>query len=156
MGLLSKCYPKHSDLNKNLGIPHLFKMKGEDFLMHDELEHEIFGPSSIFFLCETKEEMMSCALKLKGHLTISIHEEDDLRKNRELFDVLKQKTGRIIINGFPTGVEVNQSMVHGGPFPATTDLRMTSVGETAIDRFLRPICHQNVPLVEMLPLELRQ
>lgn len=154
--LLTKCHSKHQDLSKNLGIPHLFKIKAKEFLIHDKLEHEIFGPSSIFFHCETMTEMLRCALKLNGHLTVSIHgEKEDLKKNKELFDILLQKAGRIIINGFPTGVEVNQSMVHGGPFPASTDSRTTSVGATAIDRFLRPICFQNVPS-SLLPLELKQ
>lgn len=151
----SKGHSENSNLIGDLSIPHLFKIKAKDFLIYDELEHEIFGPSSIFFVCETKEEMLKCALKLNGHLTVSIHgKEDEFDQNTELFDILLEKAGRIMINNFPTGVEVNNSMVHGGPFPATTDLRTSSVGAIAIDRFLRPICYQNFPS-KILPMVLK-
>src|SRR5438309_9940705 len=90
--------------------------------------------------------MLALADHLSGELTASIHmEDDDVEVARRLMPVLERKVGRIVVNGFPTGVEVSYAMVHGGPFPATSDSRATSVGATAIERFLRPVSYQNMP-----------
>jgi len=99
--------------------------------------------------------MLALADHLSGELTASIHmEDDDVEVARRLMPILERKVGRIVVNGFPTGVEVSYAMVHGGPFPATSDSRATSVGATAIERFLRPICYQDVPK-SLLPVELQ-
>ncbi len=93
---------------------------------------------------------------MEGHLTATVHgTEADLMEYSELLKILEQKVGRVVINGFPTGVEVSHAMVHGGPFPATTDSRSTSVGTTAIYRFTRPVCYQDYPQV-LLPDELKE
>jgi NADP-dependent aldehyde dehydrogenase len=98
---------------------------------------------------------MEAAENLTGHLTATVHgTEKDLNDYADLIAVLEQKVGRVVINGYPTGVEVCHSMVHGGPFPATTDSRSTSVGTAAILRFARPLCYQNYPS-SLLPEELR-
>ena len=94
----------------------------------------------------TKDELLAAAQSLTGHLTATVHgTPEDLVEYADLIEILEQKVGRILINGFPTGVEVSHAMVHGGPFPATTDARSTSVGTMAITRFTRPVCYQNFP-----------
>ena len=99
--------------------------------------------------------MLEAAVRLEGHLTATIHgTEEDLAENTDLVRILEQKAGRILFNGFPTGVEVCHSMVHGGPFPATTESRITSVGTLAINRFVRPVSYQNFPDI-LLPDELK-
>jgi acyl-CoA reductase-like NAD-dependent aldehyde dehydrogenase len=100
--------------------------------------------------------MLALARSLEGQLTATVHGTDsDLEANRELLEVLETKAGRVLINGFPTGVEVCHSMVHGGPFPATSDGRSTSVGTTAIHRFTRAVCYQSFP-DSLLPAELQE
>ena len=137
------------------GIPYLFQTSVDNFLANDELEEEIFGPSTLTIKGNNKEELLKAAEKLHGHLTITLHAtEDDLKNYNELIAVLERKAGRLIINGFPTGVEVCHSMVHGGPFPATTDSKTTSVGTLAINRFVRPVSYQNFPN-DFLPDELK-
>jgi NADP-dependent aldehyde dehydrogenase len=90
---------------------------------------------------ESREKIMEIARNLTGHITATVHgTENDLLAYADLIDILEQKVGRVVINGFPTGVEVCHAMVHGGPFPATTDGRSTSVGTAAIHRFTRPVC----------------
>ncbi|HEY2586513.1 MAG TPA: aldehyde dehydrogenase (NADP(+)) [Tepidisphaeraceae bacterium] len=136
-------------------IPALFATDGNTFLAHERLAEELFGPSAVFVTASSREQMMQIARELEGHLTATIHgTPDDLREFADLVDVLHQKVGRLIFNGFPTGVEVCPSMQHGGPYPATTDARTTSVGTAAIERFVRPICFQNFPQ-DALPPELR-
>ncbi|MGB6267338.1 MAG: hypothetical protein WBF56_16490, partial [Candidatus Acidiferrales bacterium] len=111
-----------------------------------ELSAEVFGPSTLLVRATTKEEILQAARKLEGHLTATIHgTEDDLREYAELIGILEKKVGRIVFNGFPTGVEVGHAMVHGGPYPASTDSRSTSVGTLAIYRFSRPVCYQDFP-----------
>jgi len=125
------------------------------FLDDHTLEEEIFGPSTLVLVADTQQEIIVAARRLSGHLTCTVHgTEDDLAGAAELISILEQKAGRLIINGYPTGVEVCHSMVHGGPFPATTDSRTTSVGTAAIVRFARPVCYQNFP-PSLLPVELR-
>ena len=137
------------------GIAYLFQTNAEEFLINEQLEEEIFGPSTLFVKSHKKSELLKAAEKLHGHLTVTIHAtKEDLEIYKDLISILERKAGRLIINGFPTGVEVCHSMVHGGPFPATTDSRTTSVGTLAINRFVRPVCYQNFP-DELLPDEIK-
>lgn len=139
----------------NIATPVLFSTNSETFTNNPELSEEIFGPASIAVTTAGKKEMIDIAKKLSGHLTATVHgTEDELTEYKELIDVLEQKVGRLVINGFPTGVEVCSAMVHGGPFPSTTDSKSTSVGTAAIYRFTRPVCYQNMP-DSLLPLELK-
>jgi NADP-dependent aldehyde dehydrogenase len=118
------------------------------------LADEIFGPNTLVVTGD-KEDIKLIARGLDGHLTATVlGDEEDLSANRELIAILEQKAGRIIFNGFPTGVEVTHAMVHGGPYPSTSDPRFTSVGSLAIYRFARPVCFQNFPQA-MLPYELQ-
>ena len=111
-----------------------------------DLEEEVFGPSSLIISASDKDEILQTAKNLNGHLTATVHgTPEDFENFQELFDILSEKVGRIIINGYPTGVAVNHAMVHGGPFPATTNSQTTSVGTMAIYRFTRPICYQDFP-----------
>jgi NADP-dependent aldehyde dehydrogenase len=105
--------------------------------------------------CGSADELLDIARKLPGQLTATVHGTDeDLLTNQELLELLRQKVGRLVINGFPTGVEVCASMQHGGPYPATTDSRTTSVGTDAIKRFVRPVAFQGFP-DPLLPVELQ-
>ena len=136
-------------------IPFLFHTTLERFMENPLLEEEVFGPASIIITVPDKDHLMKAALSLKGHLTATIHgNEEELLEFSELIDILEDKVGRLILNGFPTGVEVCPAMHHGGPFPATTDLRTTSVGTAAIKRFVRPVCFQGF-LQKLLPEELK-
>jgi 2,5-dioxopentanoate dehydrogenase len=129
-----------------LGSPALFSVEGKHFLTDPELATEVFGPSSILVSCRTTAEIQAVAEQMEGQLTATLFADDeDLGLARDLMPVLERKVGRIICNGYPTGVEVSWAMVHGGPFPATSDSRTTSVGAGAIDRFLRPVNYQNMP-----------
>ena len=125
------------------------------FLKHGELGEEVFGPATVIVTCSSRKDMMDVASTLGGHLTATVHgTADDLREFKDLIVLLEKKVGRLIYNGFPTGVEVCAAMQHGGPYPATTDPRTTSVGGAAIKRFARPVCFQNFPQ-ESLPIELQ-
>lgn len=133
----------------------LFRVSATDFLARRELHEEIFGPASLLVACSNVEEMRAVAERLEGQLTAALHLEDaDADAARVLLPALERKAGRILANGFGTGVEVTHAMVHGGPFPATADGRSTSVGTGAIYRFLRPVCYQNLPQA-LLPEVLR-
>ena len=139
----------------NNATPVLLATSSETFTNNPELSEEIFGPASIAVTTTGRKEMIDIAKKLSGHLTATVHgTEDELAEYKELIDVLEQKVGRLVINGFPTGVEVCSAMVHGGPFPSTNDSKSTSVGTAAIYRFTRPVCYQNMP-DPLLPLELK-
>jgi len=128
------------------GAPAIFRTTAKEYLSDYTIEEEIFGPCSIICVADSLTEMLRCAERLAGHLTCTVHgTSEDLNENLELLDVLQDKAGRLVFNGYPTGVEVCNAMVHGGPFPATTIPRGTSVGKKSIDRFLRPICYQNAP-----------
>jgi NADP-dependent aldehyde dehydrogenase len=106
----------------------------------------MFGPGVLFVSCESFDEMEKLAGELQGQLTATIHgTEGDLVSHKELVRILQLKAGRLVFNGFPTGVEVCPSMHHGGPYPATTGMQFTSVGTAAISRFARPVCYQNFP-----------
>jgi 2,5-dioxopentanoate dehydrogenase len=116
------------------------------FAADASLAEEVFGPATLLVHCCNFEEMLQAARNLKGHLTATVlGTEEDLERNPELLQILETKVGRVIFNGFPTGVEVCHAMVHGGPYPATSDGRSTSVGSQAIFRFCRPVCYQGLP-----------
>ncbi|UWX55220.1 aldehyde dehydrogenase (NADP(+)) [Maribacter litopenaei] len=133
----------------------VFKTTMDAYLKNNELSEENFGPSSIVVEASTKEDLLKAARELEGHLTATVHgTEEDLSEYAELFEILEQKVGRVLVNGYPTGVEVCHSMVHGGPFPATTAPSSTSVGTNAIKRFVRPVCYQDYP-ESLLPQELK-
>jgi NADP-dependent aldehyde dehydrogenase len=124
----------------------LFQTDAASFLSHPELSAEVFGPSTLLITHESREQLLELARTLEGHLTATIHgTEADLREAGDLLAVLETKVGRIVFNGFPTGVEVCPAMVHGGPYPATSDGRSTSVGTRAIFRFTRQVCYQGFP-----------
>jgi NADP-dependent aldehyde dehydrogenase len=128
------------------GTPRLLMTSFQAFMSNKELSEEVFGPCSIVVVADDKSQILELAKSLNGHLTATIHGTSlDLDQYSELVDVLELKAGRIILNGVPTGVEVCHSMVHGGPFPATSDSRSTSVGTLAIYRFTRPVCYQDFP-----------
>ena len=135
--------------------PALFQTSGSDFLENSELAHEVFGPSTLVIRYKDAGEMIALANALEGQLTASVHGTDaEIAAHADLVAILERKAGRLIVNGFPTGVEVCNAMVHGGPYPATSDSRSTSVGTMAIDRFARPVCYQNFPQAA-LPDELK-
>jgi len=127
--------------------PQVFKADVSLLLKGDELlQEEVFGPTTIVIEVEDRAQLAAALHGLRGQLTATlIGEADELLEHRWLTDVLQEKVGRILLNGYPTGVEVCDAMVHGGPYPATSDARGTSVGTLAIDRFLRPVCFQNYP-----------
>jgi NADP-dependent aldehyde dehydrogenase len=135
--------------------PALLDTSAPTLLSHRELGEEVFGPSTVVVRCGTREEMETVAHQLDGQLTATIHgTPEDLAEYASLVSILENKAGRVIFNGFPTGVEVCASMQHGGPYPASTDSRTTSVGGAAIHRFARPVAWQNFPQAS-LPSELQ-
>lgn len=119
------------------------------------LSEETFGPAAVIVSCADRLQALRAAESLQGHLTATVlGNEEDLKENQDLIEILQRKVGRLIFNGYPTGVEVSHAMVHGGPYPATSDGRSTSVGSQAIFRFVRPVCFQNPP-AHALPQELQ-
>lgn len=147
-------FNSRSDLVGFAVNPSAFEVSAGDFLSQPELGDEIFGPTTLF-IRSTKDDLIDVARSLEGQLTASVHgTEDDLREYADLIAILETKVGRLIFNGFSTGVEVCPSMVHGGPYPATSDSRSTAVGSRAIQRFARLVCFQNFPDVA-LPEELK-
>ena len=140
---------------QNQGQAALFSVSGADFLAHPHLAEEVFGAASIVVRCADLAELRQIVLALDGQLTVALHmDESDHVLAADLLPDLELKAGRLLVNGFGTGVEVAHAMVHGGPFPATSDSRMTSVGSLAIARFLRPVSYQNLP-TSLLPDELK-
>lgn len=132
-----------------------YEAEAHAILTDQSLSEELFGPSTLVVKYTTRDEMLQIARNLEGHLTATVHgTEQDLAKNSDLVEILERKVGRLVFNGFPTGVEVSHAMVHGGPFPATSDGRSTSVGSMAILRFARPVCFQGFPN-DALPAELQ-
>src|SRR5690606_9447525 len=128
---------------------------GADLLADRSLMDEVFGAASLVVRCRDEDELAAVAGSLEGQLTATLHlADDDQALAARLLPLLELKAGRIIANGWPTGVEVSHAMGHGGPFPATSDGRSTSVGTLAIERFLRPVCYQDLPDA-LLPPELR-
>ena len=133
----------------------LFEADLESFLRNPDLAAEVFGPATLIVRHSKREQVLEVARNLGGHLTATIlGTEADLREFSDLLAILKTKVGRLVFNGFPTGVEVSHAMVHGGPYPSTSDGRSTSVGSGAIFRFCRPVCYQGFP-ESALPDELR-
>jgi alpha-ketoglutaric semialdehyde dehydrogenase len=125
------------------------------FLAQPKLATEVFGPFVLVVRCEDAAEMLACAKALDGQLTVTLHgTEADLAAAADLLEAAESRAGRVIVNGFPTGVEVSPAMNHGGPYPATTDVRFTSVGTAAILRFARPVCYQGFSDA-LLPVELK-
>jgi len=134
--------------------PFLFKVSASDWLGNHALSEEVFGPLGIVVVAKDADEMDKIARSLVGQLTATLHmDEGDTALARRLLPVLERKAGRVLANGFPTGVEVCDSMVHGGPYPASTNFGATSVGTLSIRRFLRPVCYQDIPEA-VLPADL--
>jgi alpha-ketoglutaric semialdehyde dehydrogenase len=137
------------------GAAALFRTTGAAFLAEHALHGEVFGPSALVVVCRDVAELLAVTEVLEGQLTATLQiDEGDYAAAATLLPALERKVGRILVNGFPTGVEVSTAMVHGGPFPATSDGRSTSVGTGAILRYLRPVCYQNMPQA-LLPAVLR-
>ena len=135
--------------------PYLFATTGEEWLANTALGHEVFGPLGVIVRVSDADQMRAVARSLEGQLTCTLMMDDgDTDMARSLMPTLERKAGRILTNGYPTGVEVCDSMVHGGPYPASTNFGATSVGTLAIRRFLRPVCYQNMPDA-LLPDDLR-
>lgn len=137
----------HENDAPNQCQPHVFKTSAEAFLADTSMEDEVFGSTSLVIQCADLDEYKAVAEHLEGQLTATIQMTDeDTEAVRALLPTLERKAGRILCNAYPTGVEVCHAMVHGGPFPATSDSRTTSVGSAAIDRFVRPVCYQDLPV----------
>jgi len=144
-----------ADAKKTQAGARLFRVSATGFLADAHLREEVFGPASVLVECSSLSEMEQVAQAIPGQLTGTLHTAtSDLTSAAPIADALAQRVGRLLWNGFPTGVEVCPAMVHGGPYPATTDARSTSVGTAAIERFVRPVCFQNAPQ-ELLPAELQ-
>lgn len=145
-----------NDAEGSFAGPAVLSCCGKDFLADDAMMDEVFGPSTLLVSYDSREELLEIARQLEGQLTVSVFGESaDLNDSNDLMMILETKAGRILFNQFPTGVEVCPSVVHGGPYPATTDARTTSVGTGAILRFARPVCYQGFP-EEWLPDELKE
>jgi len=141
---------------KHCGRGAFFSVAARDLLHHPHVMEEVFGPSAVLVRCRNEAELVEILERLDGQLTATLHlVPSDEPLAARLLPVLERKAGRLIANGWPTGVEVSRAMVHGGPFPATSDGRSTSVGTLAIERFLRPVCYQDFPDA-LLPAPLRR
>jgi len=133
----------------------IYSTTAAQFLNDDRLDNEVFGAAALIIQCESTDDFVAIAENLEGQLTATMQlNGEDLELARRLLPVLERKAGRVLCNGYPTGVEVCHAMVHGGPYPATSDSRTTSVGSAAILRFLRPVCYQDLP-ASLLPVELQ-
>jgi 2,5-dioxopentanoate dehydrogenase len=151
---LAKGTAPQAGLATSAGVA-IFQTDAFSFLRDPHLAEEQFGPSTLLIGYRQKQEILDCARNLTGQLTATVHATAaDLQEYAELISILETKVGRIIFNGYPTGVEVCDAMIHGGPYPATTDSRTTSVGTLAINRFARPVCYQDCPQ-SALPSELQ-
>lgn len=134
--------------------PNLYETEAEAYLQDETLGDEVFGPLGLVVRVADLDEMLRLATGFDGQLTATIHMNDgDTNAARRLLPILERKAGRLLVNGYPTGVEVADSMVHGGPYPASTNFGATSVGTRSIRRFLRPVCYQNLPQA-LLPEDL--
>lgn len=140
---------------QNAPAPVVFEADTGAFMSNGVLQEEIFGAAGLFIRYGDNKELTAAASRLEGQLTATMHlTDEDLPQARGLVEELETKVGRILVNGWPTGVEVGHAMVHGGPFPATSAPATTSVGTRAIERFLRPVAYQNFP-EGLLPEPLR-
>lgn len=138
-----------------MALPSVLRLTAPTFLGEPALHEEVFGPLGLIVTVRDEEETLALARALEGQLTATLQiEASDHAAARPLFEVLERKAGRLLVNGWPTGVEVADAMVHSGPYPASTNFGATSVGSMAIRRFLRPVCYQNVP-ADLLPEDLR-
>ncbi|WP_050528431.1 aldehyde dehydrogenase (NADP(+)) [Pseudorhodobacter aquimaris] len=136
--------------------PYLFEVSGDDWLANEALSEEVFGPLGLVIRAKDLAQMMVLAESFRGQLTATLQMDDgDIDLARQLLPTLERMAGRVLANGFPTGVEVCEAMVHGGPYPASTNFGATSVGTLSIRRFLRPVCYQNLPEA-LLPADLAQ
>jgi 2,5-dioxopentanoate dehydrogenase len=136
------------------GAAHLLRATAKEFREHPILQEEIFGPATLLVECADEEEVLKTIKSLPGQLTATVHLTPNEEESSSAFlQAFTGRAGRVILNGYPTGVEVCASMQHGGPYPATTDARFTSVGTAAIHRFARPVCFQNFA-EKLLPMEL--
>jgi len=135
-----------ADAPDRCGLPAVFEVTGAEWLADPDLAHEMFGPAAILVRTAAPAEMLDVARSFPGQLTVTLQMEDgDTDAARALMPVLERMAGRVLANSFPTGVEVADAMVHGGPFPASTNFGATSVGSLGIRRFLRPVSFQNIP-----------
>ncbi|MGJ8569376.1 MAG: aldehyde dehydrogenase (NADP(+)) [Hoeflea sp.] len=126
--------------------PYLYTVSGKDWMANETLGEEVFGPLGVIVRVADEEEMIRLAHSLQGQLTCTLHVENaDMGLAGKLLPVLERKAGRLLANSYPTGVEVSDAMVHGGPYPASTNFGATSVGTLSIRRFLRPVCYQDIP-----------
>lgn len=138
------------------GRPLVASVHAADFLKNPALAEEVFGPFSLIVRCSSRDEFNRVINSLHGQLTATIQgDEEEIKQHPALLNILIEKAGRLIINGVPTGVEVCPAMMHGGPYPATTDSRFTAVGRDAMKRFARPVAFQNFP-DSLLPDELKE
>lgn len=133
----------------------LFTTDAATFMANPVLSEELFGPSTMIVTGKSKSDLERIARGLEGHLTATVHgTSEDLTEYRDLIAILERKVGRLVFNGFPTGIEPCPAVHHGGPYPSTTDARTTSIGTAAVERFVRPLCYQNFPQ-DALPPELK-
>lgn len=144
----------NKEVSPNYGRQAITTVNGATFLNNTALHQEVFGSFSMIVQCENKKQLEEIILELEGQLTGTILSENEIENYSEIVSSLKNRVGRIIFNGVPTGVEVCPSMVHGGPYPASSDSRFTAVGVNSIKRWVRPFCFQNWPN-ELLPEELK-
>ena len=145
-----------SSAEPNCGQARLFTTSATQFLSYRELQDEVFGAAALIVECNSSNEIIEVAKQLDGQLTATMQLNDaDAELAKQLMPILERKAGRILCNAYPTGVEVCHAMVHGGPFPATSNSQTTSVGSLAIQRFLRPVCYQDIP-ESLLPAELQE
>lgn len=144
-----------ADCGTTYAVPAVLQVDSSDLEDHPELLTEVFGPATLVIRYENRRDLIARLRSLEGQLTATLHGTDaDIAQSADLIAALERKAGRLIVNGFPTGVEVCHAMVHGGPYPATSDSRNTSVGTLAIYRFVRPVCYQDFPHAA-LPEELK-
>jgi len=143
------------EASQGQGRARIISTSASNFLKNQVLSEEVFGPFAVLVEADSAEEVLTIAQELKGQLTITIAgTAQDVQEHHDVFNVVKDKAGRLLFNGMPTGVEVVYAMQHGGPFPSCTDPRFTSVGPDAVKRFVRPLSFQNWP-DEFLPVELK-
>jgi NADP-dependent aldehyde dehydrogenase len=152
---LKKSLQKTQPYIRKSQAAHLLVAKAKEFRENHLLQEEIFGPATLLVECENEADVLKTIDSLPGQLTATVHlTTDEEESSRAFLEAFTEKAGRVLLNGYPTGVEVCPSIQHGGPYPATTDSRFTSVGTAAILRFARPVCFQNFA-AKLLPAELQ-
>jgi len=144
-----------TDSGPRSALPNLYTTSAKTWLENASLGEEVFGPLGVIVTADSLEEMQEIARNLEGQLTCTLHvDAEDMAPAASFMPILERKAGRVLANGFPTGVEVSDTMVHGGPYPASTNFGATSVGTLAIRRFVRPVCYQNLP-ADLLPDDIK-